>query len=649
MVRKPAAFDPGESVHEDKTGDGCEDTVGVSKPENSSPVDRQALIDRIRAAAGSMSDERRQSTAGDPLHPASGKASPEPAGTAAAGADKSDNESSTGPAGLTATVLRRGLFILFTTILGAALGVMLALSEPRRYKAVSQLVLDPFELRLAGTGLPPQPQSEQAELALVDSHVQIVGSNRILQAVVDDLDLANDPEFNGAANDIGFVGLLRDLIARQGETQAGRNTLALHTLVRNVTVDRDDGTYVVSVSVTAQDPGKSARIANRIADIYLTMQREALSAHFERVSAVLTRRLDVLRQDVEAAERRVEQFKADNDLVDNGEALIGEEQIIRTERQLDQLRARKAELQMRVENAGRTDVETVLSGSSRETLEWPTIGTLRTEFSAAKQTVDTLAVTLGPRHPRRIAAERALDAVRSQIRSELRRIAEANEAELEQIIRSEQQLAARLAGLKRSRARATADLARLGAFERAAAAASARYDSALNRARETREQRNFKISNTRVISEATPPIESVGPSRIMITAGGLLLGFIAGLAIVVIIGALRISLSGLQRSAGHGHDPAPPSAGEGLTGQESPQPNPEMAEPAAPASQPPDLQETHIAQQPERTDWTQRPIVEPEHAVREDDAVAVRQNDIKVRRAAQQMRKAREEARGHGS
>ncbi|MEM6460474.1 MAG: GumC family protein [Pseudomonadota bacterium] len=451
------------------------------------------------------------------------------------------------PVVMIATAWRYRLFVVFTTILGAALGVMLALSTPREYESVSQFVLDPRELRLTDTDFLPQSYSADAILALVDSQVQIVDSSPVLEQVVADLGLDEDPEFNGmgTGGGIGSVtDLFRSLFSQpDGGGVRDRSFIAIQSLARAVNVYRGDNTFIVYVGVSTEDPAKSALIANRIVNVYIANQRAAQSALFERTSASLTQQLDELRQDVQAAERRVEQYKAENDLVDAGGNLISDEQIIRFNEQLAQVRARKAEIQAKAESAAQLDVDSLLSGTSPEILQSSTITELRTEHAAAKRIADTLSTSLGPRHPQRIAANKALDTIRSEIRNELRRIVEATQTELRRIIQSEQQLASDLAILKSKQIATSADLVSLRELEREANATTQIYESFLRRARETREKQDLNTSNIQIVSEATPALKPTGPSRKIIAAGGMFAGFVIGVGITLLAGAYR-SLAG---------------------------------------------------------------------------------------------------------
>lgn len=564
------------------------------------PVDRQALIDRIRAVAHDMHG-----------------------GEAPVAVDGDGTQGRTRRA-----VWHNRLLIVVTTLLGAALGVMLALSMPHRYEAISQLMLDP---RPTDADLPPQPYSAETMRVLADSQVKIVGSGPVLQAVVQDLDLADDPEFNGTGPSgiAGALGFFRGLFfTGQRGDPANREVVAVQSLLRNVSVSRGENTFIVSVSATTGSPGKSALIANRIADIYIAGQRAARVALFERDSAALTRQLDALLAAVEDAERRVEQYKVDNDLTDPGATLIGDERIARLDRRLAQLRARKAGIQGKQGSSGPLDMDSVLSRAAPEVLQSSPIGALRAAYSGTKRIADAAATSLGPRHPRRIAAEQALNILRSQIDNELRRIAQATQAEMERIVQSERQLAVELATLKSEQAATSAGLARLRELEREADAASATYQSFLDRAGETREMQERDTGKLRVISEAMPPLRPIGPPGVFIAAGGLVLGFAAGLAITMMIGAVRSLVPRHQKS--------PETVAEGPV-----QARPAEVLPPASDHLPREKPEERVA----RNGWPQMPILQPEYADDENDAEGDSRGTAGVREAVERLKQARREAR----
>jgi succinoglycan biosynthesis transport protein ExoP len=99
---------------------------------------------------------------------------------------------------LVAAVWRWRRLIGVTTILGALLGVVIALATPHKYYAESRLFVDPREVRVTEDDVRNQQLSTEAILAIIDSQLQILSSTSVLDEVIADLGLAQDPEFNGS-------------------------------------------------------------------------------------------------------------------------------------------------------------------------------------------------------------------------------------------------------------------------------------------------------------------------------------------------------------------------------------------------------------------------------------------------------------------
>ncbi|TIX60848.1 MAG: hypothetical protein E5V30_34840, partial [Mesorhizobium sp.] len=66
--------------------------------------------------------------------------------------------------------------ILSTTILGAALGVAIALSTPKKYEATAELIVDPRDLKLTDRDLTQNVVASDATLAIVENQVRVLTS-----------------------------------------------------------------------------------------------------------------------------------------------------------------------------------------------------------------------------------------------------------------------------------------------------------------------------------------------------------------------------------------------------------------------------------------------------------------------------------------
>lgn len=442
----------------------------------------------------------------------------------------------------------KGLIVCATAV-GVLLGVAVALSTPKKYEAAAEILVDPRELKLVERDLTQGGLPSDATLAIVENQARILTSGTVLNKVVDKLNLEQDPEFNGQkGGGLGsIVSDLRSLLSRRDAATVGdrKRALAVQHLAESLSVERGGKTFVIVVAVKTEEAEKSALIANTMTDVFLQTYGELQSGTAGRAADELNARLDELRDSVEAAERKVETFKAENDLIDAQGRLITDDEIIRLNDQLTTARARTLELNAKAASSRNVGVEDAIGGALPEELTSNVITELRSQYAAAKQQADRLSVRLGPRHPERLAIEAQLAGVREQIAGEMRRVVASIQTELKRAVQLEQELSSRLAQLKVRQGSVSEDLVSLRELERDAAAKRAVYEGFLLRAKETGEQRDINTANMSVISRAFAPLNPLGPSRSMIALTGALLGFFAGVG----MGGARGAWQSLRENA----------------------------------------------------------------------------------------------------
>ncbi|RWK07350.1 GumC family protein [Mesorhizobium sp.] len=447
-------------------------------------------------------------------------------------------------------ITRSKALILSTTILGAALGVAIALSTPKKYEATTEVIVDPRDLKLTDRDLTQNVIASDATLAIVENQVRILTSGTVLNKVVTDLNLANDPEFNGQGKGgLGLMSMLRSILSRQDAQGSANDTrrraLAVGNLAESLDVERSGKTFVVSITATTQNPDKSALIANTMRTAFQQISSELQSNTAGRANDELTARLDELRRGVETAERKVEDFRATHDLVDAQGHLISDDQMLKLNEQLSVARARTLELNARAASARALNVNAVLNGTLPEEINSNTMGELRSQYAALKQEADRAAIKFGPRHPELQALNAQLAGARERISAELQRIASSLQVDLKRSVQLEQDLASRLAQAKVQSGDVNNNLVSLRELEREAAAKRSVYEQFLLRAKETGEQKDINTANITLISEAYPPLEAKGPSRAVTAMAGLLAGLFAGIG----LGALRGVYASLRETA----------------------------------------------------------------------------------------------------
>jgi polysaccharide biosynthesis transport protein len=427
-----------------------------------------------------------------------------------------------------ATILRAvaaSLFVAFVFLLVA----------PRQYTAVTQLLIDPSDLRAVGTDLTSN-QIGDAAVIQVESQSRVLTSDSVLGRVVGEQGLADDPEFTAPSLIRELTSGLSSMFAGAPRAAADKKLVALDEFKRHVKVTRTDRTYVIDIDVTSKDADKAARLANAIADAYLAEQTKARSDAARQISQSLSGRLKELQDRVRDAEDKVEAFKAQNNIVDaNGSGqLVNEQQLSELDRLLEAARSRTADAQARYEQVERVQQSKDPTGAFPEAVQSPTITALRTQYAEIMRREAEQMATLGARHPAVLDIQAQAERLRGMIADEISRVAASAKNEYETAKANQQTLEQNLETLKHTTIDTSSAMVGLRELQREAQASRAVYETFLARARETGEQERLDTKNIQVITKAIPPLNrSWPPSNPVVALAALFVGLASGTGIVL--------------------------------------------------------------------------------------------------------------------
>lgn len=433
-----------------------------------------------------------------------------------------------------------GRIALNTLLAALALGA-LALVLPRFYETSARILIDPRGLQIVDKDVSPRGASSEQSISIVESEMRVLYSDNVLRGVVERANLAQDPEFNGELMTISraltrFRDSVRSLAGRS-DPAPPPELEALRYLQRGIRVRREPQSYVIDLSVTTRDPGKSERIANLIAQEYVQTRFQALAGATKRASDTMEGRLESLRRAVENAEAAVEQFKASNNIVGASGRLVNEQQLAELNSQVIIARneAAKAgdlyEQVMRVRRAGGEP------DALPEALRSETMARLRGQYAAIRRREASLSVSVLANHPLQKQIARELADTKRLISDELGRVAENARLEAERARANEKSLEANLESLKKLANTTNEKLVHLRQLEREAEAHRSVYSTFLTRTKELSEQIKIDTALATVLSPAIPPNGPKAPTLLHLLALGGALGF--GLSMYTALNRLR--------------------------------------------------------------------------------------------------------------
>ena len=444
--------------------------------------------------------------------------------------------------GLIAAFRRR--FVLLTTVSTIVCLIVLALmlGQTPVYTATANLQINTRkEQVIAG---PAVLSALDAEAAIVDTEVEVLKSPQLAAAVVDALNLTQDPEFNARLRSSPFA-VLTDRVSRAAipDREIERQQV-IDAVSRRLTVRRVGLTYSMAVGFTSDSPTKAAHIANAFAEHYLRSQLTAKFDANSQANAFLGARLEDLRRQVETADAAVSLYRIENGLLSAQGATLTEQEISVYNQQLASARALQAEQDARLRTA-RSQMAAGSNGDDvGEALTSPVVQNLRAQRAAISTRVADLSVRYGPLHPDMIRARQELADIDAQIQAEIRRVVSNLDAQAQVAQQRAASVQASLNAARSVLADNNAASVRLRELEGEAEAARAIYRAFLDRYRETSAQTGVEQADARIVSRATPPTSQSAPNLMLSLALGLVLGVGAGAFAVFVADTMQTGLGG---------------------------------------------------------------------------------------------------------
>jgi uncharacterized protein involved in exopolysaccharide biosynthesis/Mrp family chromosome partitioning ATPase len=408
--------------------------------------------------------------------------------------------------------------------LGLALGY-LALAAPV-YTASTTLFIDPRlkkivseEVTQGGLG---------SDLALVESQVAIIGSDAVLNRVVDRLKLDQDPEFAPPPGP-GLLSRLKALVVSR-PAPPDPKLQALESLARSIKVKRAQKTYVVDIEASAGTPVKAARITEAVVEAYLLDQTEAKQSEAKRANELIDARLGELREQVRRAELRADEFRKSNRILTSEGGLVNEQQLSKLNGELITARAVAAEANARLDQVNAALKAGAGPDTLPDALRSGLVQRLREQYAQVARREAALSSQLQGRHPVLIEVRSQVAEIRNQIAAELKRIATSARSEQQIAQNRERDISAQLERAKSEVGRTNTAQIKLRELEQELTASRELLRVFLGRAKELQEQQSIATSDARVISPAAVPTQPSKPLTWLILSLGLLGGLGLGIA-----------------------------------------------------------------------------------------------------------------------
>ncbi|MEO1265163.1 MAG: Wzz/FepE/Etk N-terminal domain-containing protein, partial [Pseudomonadota bacterium] len=281
-------------------------------------------------------------------------------------------------------ILRRHWrIILSVTLTAAAIATQLSLTMPNTYVAVATVQVEQRKKKIVDIDEVIQEISVNTQA--VETEVEILSSSTLALRVIDKLGLRRDPEFNEQGWSFPSISALfgvkpstampqpappspLDKLAQRaasgadpsvadylktlagGERALSRDTV-LQAYLERLKTSRIRNSHLIEVAFVSESPTKSAQIVNTIVATYLEDQINAKTGANKLATDLLNKKIVDMREKLNVAERKLETFKAKNDLFDADGRFVLDRQLNREMEALVKASAETAETRARFDQA----------------------------------------------------------------------------------------------------------------------------------------------------------------------------------------------------------------------------------------------------------------------------------------------------------
>ena len=339
----------------------------------------------------------------------------------------------------------------------------------------------------------------------VTSQVQLALSRDLARQVIKQLKLGELPEFDSTLRGVsliryslGFLGLAKDPLSMTPEERV------LEAYYERLTVFQVDKSRVISIEFQSADPELAAKVANAVAENYLSFQQNARQEQTRAAGRWLAGEIEGMRKRVAEAEAKVEDFRSKTNLfVGPNGTTLSSQTLGESNRDLAAARSQRAELEAKskfirdvLKRGAPVEYSDMINSELIRRLNEQRV-TLRAQLAEQSS-------TLLDAHPRIKELKAQISDLDRQIRDEAARLARSFENDARIAGARVESLQASLDQLKQLAASTNGQDVELRAFEREAKAQRDLLESYLAKYRETtaRDSLGSAPTDTRIISRA---------------------------------------------------------------------------------------------------------------------------------------------------
>ena len=419
--------------------------------------------------------------------------------------------------GLGRVLWQKKTMILGITLLAAGAAFIVVNAITPRYKSESRLLLELRENVFLRAEADKSAERGTIDAEAVTSQIQLVLSRDLAREVIKREKLADKPEFDPALGGmsalrtiLGLIGIGRDPTTMSAEERT------LEAYYDRVNVYAVEKSRVIAVDFSSADADLAARVANGIAETYLSLQQSAKQDQTRAAGNWLAGEIEKMRSKVAEAEAKVEEYRSKTNLfVGSNNTSLPSQQLTEINSQIAAARGQQADLSARAKQL-RELIRTGQLTDSSDIANSESMRRLIDQRTALRSQLAEQSTTLLDQHPRIKELRAQIAEIDRNMRAEAERLARQFENDAKVAGDRLTSMTASLDQVKRLASQSNEQDVELRALEREAKTQRDLLESYLAKYREAsaRDSISAAPAEARIISRASPALKPSYPKKL---------------------------------------------------------------------------------------------------------------------------------------
>ncbi len=399
-------------------------------------------------------------------------------------------------------LLARYKFVLFVFLVTILTTLVVSMLLPKSYKATATVLLtnkgtDP----VTGLTLPTQLTS-----GFLATQLDVISSTRTALIVVDQLKMDQNQSVRKQFEDSGVEGDIRHWLAA--------------LFLKNLNVEPSRASNMITINFKGADPAFVATMANAFARAYQEMSIRLTVEPSQQAAAYLTNQINVLRDRLDMAQKKVSRFQQEEGIIDVDNRLDVET------RRLNELSSQLVAAQAEIMGSEQNDNDTSKGGHSVVTNSL--INGLKVNLVQAEANLADAEQRMGKNHP-------GYEGIKAQVNKFRMELARHTQSTSRNAVSREEETRAALEAQKTQVLALTQARDELKLLLREVEGAQHAYENALHHLNRTSLEGHSNLSSVSILDLATPPVAHNSPNLLLNMVLSVFLGSLLSVAFGLLI------------------------------------------------------------------------------------------------------------------